>query len=150
MTTVAKPRPLRLNQKVELVPSAQFARWHELASAAAALSELDHEISEVIAERYRRNHIQGFAFRLTVERMAAHLVRRANEHQFVARAFWWNWRCLGSSRFWPAAARMSTRFAEAPRRGGCAAAGPCGDGWRCCRRIFPTITPCQMNITRQT
>jgi hypothetical protein len=73
MTTIAKPRPLRLNQRAELVPAAQFALWHELASAAAALSELDHEILDVIAERYRRIHIQGFAFRLTVERMAAHL-----------------------------------------------------------------------------
>lgn len=57
MTTVAKPRPMRLNQMAELVPAAQFTRWHELASAAAALSELGREILDVIAERYRRIHI---------------------------------------------------------------------------------------------
>jgi hypothetical protein len=73
MTTIAKPCPLRLNQKAELVPAAQFTRWHELASAAAALSELDRAILDVIAEHYRRIHIQGFALRLTVARMATHV-----------------------------------------------------------------------------
>jgi hypothetical protein len=30
----ARPRPLlRLNPKAQLVPPAQFARWHEIASA---------------------------------------------------------------------------------------------------------------------
>lgn len=55
MTTVAKPRPMRLNQMAELVPAAQFTRWHSLHRRA--LSELGHEILDVIAERYRRIHI---------------------------------------------------------------------------------------------
>jgi hypothetical protein len=73
MTTVDKPRPLRLNQKAELVPAAQFARWHELASATPDLTKLDREILDVIAERARQIHTQGFARRLRIEWMAAHV-----------------------------------------------------------------------------
>jgi hypothetical protein len=74
MISAAKPpKPLRLNQKAEIVPAAQFARWHELASATAGLSELDREILDLIAERYRQIHTQGFAGRLRIEWMAAHV-----------------------------------------------------------------------------
>jgi hypothetical protein len=41
MTTTAKPPPLRLNQRAKLVPTAQFGRWHEIASATAGLTALD-------------------------------------------------------------------------------------------------------------
>ncbi len=61
-TATAKPRPLlRLNQKAELVPPAQFARWHEIASATAGLSRLELAILGAIAEHCRRLHVDGFA-----------------------------------------------------------------------------------------
>jgi hypothetical protein len=47
VTAIAKPRPLRMNQRAQLVPAAQFARWHEIAAATAGLSELDRQISAI-------------------------------------------------------------------------------------------------------
>jgi hypothetical protein len=48
----ARPRPLlRLNQKAQLVPAAQVARWHEIASATAGLNELDHQVTRSGAGR---------------------------------------------------------------------------------------------------
>jgi DNA-binding transcriptional regulator YiaG len=39
-TAAAKPpKPLRLNQRAQLVPAAQFAEWHRIASATAGLIE---------------------------------------------------------------------------------------------------------------
>ena len=66
-------KPLRLNQKAVLIPAAQFAKWHELASATPGLTKIDREILDVIAERYRQIHAQGFARRLRIEWMAAHV-----------------------------------------------------------------------------
>jgi hypothetical protein len=77
--------------------AAQFARWHELASATAGLSELDREILDLIAERYREIHTQGFAGRLRIEWMAAHVGAEPMPSDCRWRT-WWNWRCLGSSR----------------------------------------------------
>jgi hypothetical protein len=71
MTAAAKPpRPLRLNQRAQLVPAASFARWHEIASATAGLSELDRQILGAIAEHYRRLHVEGFAGSLSFMRLA--------------------------------------------------------------------------------
>src|SRR5437016_5771687 len=73
-TTAAKPpKPLRLNQKAQLVPPAQFARWHEIASATGGLSPLDRTILDILAEHYRRLQVQGFAGSVTIEKMAAHV-----------------------------------------------------------------------------
>jgi len=70
-TATAKPRPLlRLNQKAELVPPAQFARWHEIASATAGLSRLELAILGAIAEHCRRLHVDGFAGSLSFMRLA--------------------------------------------------------------------------------
>jgi hypothetical protein len=74
MISAAKPlKPLRLNQKAVLIPAAQFAKWHELASAMPGLTEVDREILDVIAERYHQIHAQGFAGRLRIKWMAAHV-----------------------------------------------------------------------------
>src|SRR5260370_24203826 len=73
-TTHAKPtRPLRMNQRAQLVPEAQFARWHEIASAKAGLSELDRKLLDGLCEHHRRLHVEGYAGRLSIERMALDL-----------------------------------------------------------------------------
>jgi hypothetical protein len=54
-STPQPPRPLRLNRtKAELVPVAQFARWHERASATVGLTELDHQVLDTIVEYDRQ------------------------------------------------------------------------------------------------
>jgi hypothetical protein len=69
--TTAKPRPvLRLNQRAQLVPAAQFARWHEPASATPGLSRLELAILDGLARHHRRLCVEGFAGRLSIERMA--------------------------------------------------------------------------------
>jgi hypothetical protein len=61
VTTIAKPpRPLRLNQKAELIPEARFAEWHRIASATAGLSELDRQILDAIRGYYRLLHERGY------------------------------------------------------------------------------------------
>jgi len=67
---IAKPRPLRMNQKAELVPAAQFGRWHEIASAAAGLSELDRAVLDAVAAYYRLLHERGYGRPPTIEQMA--------------------------------------------------------------------------------
>jgi hypothetical protein len=71
-TTAAKPpRPLlRLNQRATLLPPAQFAEWHELASATAGLTDLDRQVLDVIAGYYRRLQAEGFASFPSIEQMA--------------------------------------------------------------------------------
>jgi hypothetical protein len=50
MAAAKPPRPLRLNRtKAELVPVAQYARWHELASATPGLSGLELALLSAIA-----------------------------------------------------------------------------------------------------
>jgi hypothetical protein len=74
MSTIAKPpKPMRLNQRAQLVPAASFARWHEIASATAGLSALDLAILDILAEHYRRLQVKGFAGSVTIEKMAAHV-----------------------------------------------------------------------------
>jgi hypothetical protein len=65
MTTAATkpPKPLRLNQRAQLVPEAQFARWHEIASATPGLTVLDRSILDTIAEHHRRMLVDGYAGR---------------------------------------------------------------------------------------
>jgi hypothetical protein len=73
-TAAVKPRPLlRLNQRARLVPSGQFVRWYEIASATPRLSRLELLILAGLAEHHRRLHVDGFAGRLSVERMALDL-----------------------------------------------------------------------------
>jgi hypothetical protein len=74
-TTIAAkpPRPLRLNQKAELIPAAQFARWHTIASATAGLSSLERALLDGLAEHYRQLQERGYAGRLSIERMALDL-----------------------------------------------------------------------------
>jgi hypothetical protein len=54
------PRPMRLNRpKAELVPVAQFARWHEIASATPGLSGLELALLSAIAGYWRLLQEQG-------------------------------------------------------------------------------------------
>jgi hypothetical protein len=70
-TTLAKlPKPLRMNQKAVLIPAAQYARWHEIASATAGLSELDRQILDATVGYYRLLHERGYASFPSIEQMA--------------------------------------------------------------------------------
>ena len=69
-TTAKPPRPMRMNQKAMLVPVESFARWHEIASATAGLTDLDRQVLEAIAGYYRRLQAEGFASFPSIERMA--------------------------------------------------------------------------------
>jgi hypothetical protein len=69
-TTAVTPRPMRLNQRAQLVPPAQFARWHEIVSATAGLSELDRQVLDAIAGYYRRLQAEGYASFPSIEQMA--------------------------------------------------------------------------------
>jgi hypothetical protein len=74
MISAAKPpKPMRMNQKAQLVPAAQYAEWHRLASATPGLSGVELAILDVVAEHYRRIAAEGFAGRITIEKMAAHI-----------------------------------------------------------------------------
>jgi hypothetical protein len=68
--TADKPRPLRLNQWAQLVPEAHFARWHEIASATAGLSELDRQVLGAIVAYYRLLDQRGYASFPSIEMMA--------------------------------------------------------------------------------
>jgi hypothetical protein len=84
--TIAKPpKPLRLNQKAVLVPAAQYARWHEIASATPGLSALDRAILDIVAEHHRGLQVQGVAGSVTIEDGGPHR-QRADEHQIVDKA----------------------------------------------------------------
>jgi hypothetical protein len=53
MSTTAKaPKPLRMNQRAVLVPVESFARWHEIASATAGLTDLDRQVLDAVAGYY--------------------------------------------------------------------------------------------------
>jgi hypothetical protein len=71
-TTAAKPpRPMRLNRpKAELVPVAQFARWHELASATPGLSGLELALLSAIAGYHRQLQEKGDTGSLSLLRLA--------------------------------------------------------------------------------
>jgi hypothetical protein len=64
-------RPLRISPEAELVPAGRFAEWHQQTSAISGLTELDREILDVIAGRYRQIQTQGSAGRLRIKWMAA-------------------------------------------------------------------------------
>ena len=70
MSTTAKPRLMRMNQKAVLVPVAQFARWYTIASATAGLSELDRAMLDVIAGYYRELGERGVASFPSIKAMA--------------------------------------------------------------------------------
>jgi hypothetical protein len=72
-TTVRPPKPLRMSRKAELIPSAQYAAWHEIASATAGLSDLDRKLLDVIAWHYCRLQTDGVAGKLSIERIALQL-----------------------------------------------------------------------------
>jgi hypothetical protein len=73
MATIKPPRPLRLNQRAQLVPEAQYASWHEIASATAGLSSVELATLDIVAEHHRRLRNDGFAGSVTIEKMAAHV-----------------------------------------------------------------------------
>ena len=56
VATTPLPRPLRLNQRARLVPSAQFVRWYEIASATPGLGKLELAIlAESVLAKYEGN-----------------------------------------------------------------------------------------------
>ena len=71
MTTAAKPRPpLRLNQRAQLVPPAQFAEWHQHASHTAGLTKVELAVLSAVAEYYRLLDQRGYASFPSIEEMA--------------------------------------------------------------------------------
>lgn len=73
MTAIVATTPLPLNQRARLVPSGRFVRWYEIASATPGLSRLELLILAGLAEHHRRLHVDGYAGRLSIERMALDL-----------------------------------------------------------------------------
>src|SRR5712671_671671 len=74
MSTAAKtPKPLRMSRKVELVPEARLEEWYALAIQTKDLSELDRAILDVICDWHRRMRDDGYAGRITFEKMAHHI-----------------------------------------------------------------------------
>jgi hypothetical protein len=71
MATTAKlPRPMRLNQRAQLVPTASFDAWHTIASATPGLTDLDRKLLDGLCEHHRRLHVEGYAGRLSIETLA--------------------------------------------------------------------------------
>jgi hypothetical protein len=70
VTTIAKPRPLRMNQKAVLIPAGQYQIWHDQAVLTSGLSELDRQILDVIMGYYRLLHERGCAAVPSIEMMA--------------------------------------------------------------------------------
>jgi hypothetical protein len=54
MSTAKPPRPMKLNQRAVLFPAAQYARWHELATAMPGLTSTDRAILDIVAEHHRQ------------------------------------------------------------------------------------------------
>jgi hypothetical protein len=74
MSTTAKtPKPLRMSRKAELVPEARLEEWYALAIQTKELSELDRAILDVICDWHRRMRDDGYAGRITFEKMAHHI-----------------------------------------------------------------------------
>jgi hypothetical protein len=69
-STAVKPRPLHLNQRSQLVPIAQFARWQEIASTMAGLTTLDRQVLDAVATYYGLLHERGYASFASIEMMA--------------------------------------------------------------------------------
>ena len=67
----AKPlKPLRLNQKAVLIPTAQYAEWHQCASATAGLTKVELSILSGVAAYYRLLHERGNASSPSIEEIA--------------------------------------------------------------------------------
>src|SRR5262245_13596119 len=70
-TAAAKPRPtLRLNQKAVLLPAAEFARWHAIASATAGLTKTELAVLSAVVEHYRVLDQRANARPPSIEQMA--------------------------------------------------------------------------------
>ncbi len=70
-TVLAKPpRPLRLNQRAELVPAAQHARWYGLAIQTPGLTKAEFTVLSAVATYYRLLDQRGYASSPTIEDMA--------------------------------------------------------------------------------
>jgi hypothetical protein len=59
-----------LNQKAVLIPSAQSARWHEIASATPGLTKTEVAVLSAVAEYYRVLDQRGYARPPSIEQMA--------------------------------------------------------------------------------
>jgi hypothetical protein len=70
VTTIAKPRPLRMNQKAVLIPEAQYQAWYDQAVLTSGLTELDRQILDAIVGYYRLLHERGYASFPSIEQMA--------------------------------------------------------------------------------
>jgi hypothetical protein len=70
MSSTKPPKSLRLNQKAQLVPAAQFAEWHRIASATAGMTTLDRQVLDAVATYYGLLRERGYASFLSIEMMA--------------------------------------------------------------------------------
>src|SRR6266853_25215 len=71
LARLAAARHMKLNRpKAELVPVAQFARWHELASATPGLSDLELALLSAVAAYHRQLQEKGEACSLSMLRLA--------------------------------------------------------------------------------
>jgi hypothetical protein len=69
-TTAKPPRPMRMNQRAQLIPEARYQAWYDLAIQTAGLTDLGRAVLWAIAGYYRRLAERGHAGLLSYERLA--------------------------------------------------------------------------------
>jgi hypothetical protein len=69
-TTAKPPRPMRFNQKAQLIPEARYQTWYDLAIQTAGLTDLERATLAAVAAYYQRLAERGYAGLLSYERLA--------------------------------------------------------------------------------
>ena len=69
-TTAKPPRPMRLNQKAQLIPEARYQPGMIWQSRRRGLTDLERAILAAIAAHYQRLAERGYAGLLSYERVA--------------------------------------------------------------------------------
>ena len=64
---------MRLNQKAQLVPIVDWARWHAIAKTTPGLSKLEVALLDGLASYFHQLEECGYAGKLSVERIALDL-----------------------------------------------------------------------------
>jgi hypothetical protein len=72
-SVASKTGPMRLNQKAQLVPIVDWARWHTIASTTPGLSKLEVALLDGLASYFHQLEERGYAGKLSVERIALDL-----------------------------------------------------------------------------
>jgi hypothetical protein len=70
VTTIAKPRPMRMNQRAVLIPAAQYHTWYDQAVLTSGLSELDRAVLDAVVTYYRLLEQRGHASVPSIKMMA--------------------------------------------------------------------------------